>query len=227
MPTEFRSERKYLCSEGQLRILEARLRPLMQPDSHQEREGGYLVRSVYFDDLDNRFLTENLRGLDDRVKYRIRAYEGRDDVIRLEAKHKVHGMTKKEACPLTREECDRLLAGERPAFSRELPKPLRMLWVELQTATVRPRMLVSYTRTAYVLKSGNVRITFDRDIAATPAYGRLFDHPLPLEPVLPPGQHILEVKYDELIPDYLMQVLETGELMQNPFSKYVMSRLPK
>ena len=226
MPSEFRSEKKYICSEAQLRIIEARLRPLMQPDSHRGSDGAYWVRSVYFDDMDNRYLRENLTGLDNRVKYRIRTYGGTDEVIRLEAKHKIHGMTKKESCALTREEAEKLLSGGACAFSRELPQPLRMLAVELNTTLLRPRVLVSYQRTAYVYRTGNVRITFDRNVASTPKVRTLFDERLPLEPVLPPGRHILEVKFDELIPDPLLQVMEIGELMQTPFSKYVMSRMP-
>ena len=47
-----------------------------------------------------------------------------------------------------------------------------------------------------------------------------------MTPSLPPHTHVLEVKYDEFLPDYLVQVMDLGDLMQAPFSKYVYSRIP-
>ena len=47
----------------------------------------------------------------------------------------------------------------------------------------------------------------------------------PLTPVLCAGQHVLEVKFDELLPDQVAQVLELGSLQQTAFSKYYLSRL--
>ena len=35
---------------------------------------------------------------------------------------------------------------------------------------------------------------------------------------------MLEVKYDEFIPDFLLQLLELGELQQSAYSKYQMCR---
>ena len=34
------------------------------------------------------------------------------------------------------------------------------------------------------------------------------------------GKHILEVKYDEVLPASIAQALETGRLQQTPYSKY-------
>ena len=48
---------------------------------------------------------------------------------------------------------------------------------------------------------------------------------MPLTPILPAGQHVLEVKFDEFLPDYVAQALELGQLRQTAFSKYYLSRL--
>lgn len=221
---EYRHELKYLVSDAQLAILRARLTPLMQLDSHQPDPRGYIIRSLYFDDVDNRFLQENMYGLDDRVKFRIRIYERSDATIHLETKFKFRGLTKKDMCSISRKDCDALIAGEAPAFSPELPKPLRRLYLEMSTTLLKPRIIVEYQRVAFVEKIGNVRVTFDRNIASSTKVTRFFDADLPLMPLLPPGQHILEVKYDELIPDYLVQTMDLGDLSQNTFSKYVMCR---
>ena len=43
--------------------------------------------------------------------------------------------------------------------------------------------------------------------------------------MLPAGMHILEVKYDELLPDYIAQALDTGRMQQTAFSKYYLGRM--
>ena len=41
---------------------------------------------------------------------------------------------------------------------------------------------------------------------------------------MPTGKHILEVKYDELLPDFLYQLMSLGSLQQTAFSKYYLCR---
>lgn len=221
---EYRHEMKYLVSDAQLALLRARLSPLIRLDSHQSDPNGYLIRSLYFDDIDNRYLQENMYGLDDRVKFRIRIYGHQDQPIHLETKFKFRGMTRKEMCSLTRAQADALIAGEVPAFSKAMPKTLRFLYLEMASSLLKPRIIVEYQRVAFVENVGNVRITFDRNIGYSTKVSRFFDDDLPLTPLLPAHQHILEVKYDELIPDYLVQAADLGDLAQCTFSKYVMCR---
>lgn len=221
---DYRQEMKYLCSEAQLTILRSRLSRLMRPDEHQRAGEGYFIRSLYFDDIDDRFLNENLRGMDDRVKFRIRIYDRSDSVIHLETKYKLRSLAKKEHCDLTRAECESLMAGKCPSFSKEMPKPLKYLYTEMQSTLLRPVVIVEYRREALVERLGNVRVTFDRNIASCLDAKRFLELSPPMTPLLPPGQHILEVKYDEFIPDYLVQAMDLGDLEQTTFSKYAMCR---
>ena len=95
----------------------------------------------------------------------------------------------------------------------------------MRTAGLAPKVIVEYERTAFVGRVGNVRVTFDRNIAASNAVSAFLQPRAPLTPVLPAGQHVLEVKFDELLPDPVAQVLELGSLQQTAFSKYYLSRL--
>jgi len=226
LKTDYRHEYKYLVSEADLTLLRARILPLMRRDVHQLRSDGYRVRSVYFDDIDDRFLRENLEGLDSRIKYRIRAYDLDERYICLETKYKRNNLSKKEQCVVSRGVCDDLLSGRFPSPSGGQPKPLRRLCLEAAASALRPAAVVEYFREAFVLRAGNVRVTFDRNIASSAHIGRFFDAGCPMTPALPANTHILEVKYDELIPDYLVQAMDLGDLMQTPFSKYVYGRLP-
>ena len=76
----------------------------------------------------------------------------------------------------------------------------------------------------FVYDFGNVRITFDRNIGSTSELDSFFDENLMLRPVLPSGKHILEVKYDELLPDFLYNVMNLGSLQRTAFSKYYLCR---
>ena len=97
----YRHELKYRISYGEKAVLELRLAPLLQRDAHAG-PGGYLIRSLYFDDCWNSAYAEKDAGILARKKYRIRIYNGSDAVIRLERKKKVGSWICKEEAALTR-----------------------------------------------------------------------------------------------------------------------------
>lgn len=221
---DYRNEWKYQVSGADLAVIAARLTPLLRPDGHH-RPGGYAIRSLYFDDFANSCLWENEAGVDDRRKYRLRIYNGDASLIKLEIKEKLHGMTHKVSCTITPEQCTAILRGTPPPLGPDSPAPMNLLAAAMRTRGLAPKVIVEYERTAYVSRLGNVRITFDRNISASAAVGRFLDPRVPLTPLLPAGWHVLEVKYDELLPDPVAQVLELGRLQRTAFSKYYLSRL--
>lgn len=119
---EYRVEEKYVCTEGELLILTGRLSPLMQEDAHHGEERRYQIRSLYFDDYENSCFAETMDGVNDRKKFRIRIYGGCADKISLEVKYKLNGMTKKDSCMLTEEQCRAIMAGKIPAYKKMHPK---------------------------------------------------------------------------------------------------------
>ena len=116
------------------------------------------------------------------------------------------------------------------AIRRTLPESaadsslLRKFIAQQATTGLRPKVIVAYDRTPFVYSFGNVRITFDRNIGSTTDIGAFFAPHLPLRPILPTGKHVLEVKYDELLPDFLYEVMNLGSLRQTAFSKYYLCR---
>lgn len=221
---QYRVENKYLVSDTDLALLRARLLPLMQLDSHQNGDN-YEIRSVYFDNCRDLCLQQNDAGVDDRQKYRVRTYGAENTPIHLEIKEKHSGYTRKMSCDLLREEFEKLLhRGRRLHFSDR--KTLNQLLLRMRCSDMQPKVLIFYERTAFIYPSGHVRITFDRNIMASKNCEALFDKKIPgLIPVLPVGMQVLEVKYDELLPDVIAQQLEIGRLRQTAFSKYYLGRL--
>ena len=103
---------------------------------------------------------------------------------------------------------------------------LNALRVRMQTHLLRPKAVIEYERTAFVHPTGNVRVTFDRQIAASACTQCFLDSGVPhLVPLLGGGMQVLEVKYDELLPDFIAQALELGTLEPCAFSKYYLGRL--
>lgn len=219
----YRNELKYVCPEGELQIILARIRPICRPDPHVTAKGTYSIRSIYFDDDQDRCLFENENGTDPREKFRIRIYNASDHRITLECKRKERSMTNKVSCPLTKEQCMMILEGTmtESAADSELLRKLCLLHAQ---DNMRPKVIVAYERTPFVYAPGNVRITFDRNIGSTTNLSGFFAPYLPLRPVLPTGRHILEVKYDEFLPDFLYEAMNLGSLNQTAFSKYYLCR---
>ena len=211
-------------TDAELLLLGSRLRTVMSQDIHQEGDC-YEIRSLYFDDAWDRCLDENEAGVDRREKYRIRMYDPHSDVIHLEIKEKNRGLTKKRACDLSRKECLEIMEGQLP-LKIDGRAPLNALQLQMRCSRMEPKVIIAYERTAFVHVAGNVRITFDRNIMASRCCDEfLEDRVSGMTPVLPAGMHVLEVKYDEFLPDTIAQQLEIGKLRKTAFSKYYLGRL--
>lgn len=220
---EYREELKYMVPQHELDIIHARLSVLMPMDENQEGES-YRIRSLYFDDYMDSALYENDAGTDNRYKIRIRVYEDPLQTMNLEIKYKHRGKTRKEACPLTPEQFHDITNGRLP-FDPDYPKPLMLTYLKMQMNLLKPKIIVEYERTAFTYFAGNVRITFDRNVSYSERIEDFFEDRLDLVPLLRKNMHILEVKYDEFLPDPIAQLLETGTMAKTAFSKYYLSRL--
>lgn len=225
MATEFRHEYKYLCDPHMLAVERARLFSLLKPDPHTGKDGKYLIRSVYFDDMWNSSFYENENGEDMRAKYRLRIYNCSDDYICLERKAKLRGMTHKDAARVDRGTADKLISGVIPAPLQEHSPMLRRMLADMKLRLLRPAVIVQYVRTPFILEAGNVRVTLDEQISSSQSVKRFFDPDIPQRQVLPDGNGILEVKWDNFLPDWLGRSLELEGLHWTTFSKYYYCRI--
>lgn len=221
---EYRVEQKYLVSEGQLLFLQKQLENYMPYDKYHPDGEPYTIRSAYFDDLFDSFLQENEDGTDNREKFRIRIYNGDFSEIHLECKSKLNGFTKKKKENLTLEECMCYINKEPYVLKLEDGFLKKRVYALNQLSRFQPVQIVEYERVAFVEKVGNVRVTLDRNICGTNRVEQFMDSEIQAVPALPAGMHILEVKYDELLPDQIRNVLRTISLKRTSFSKYYYTR---
>lgn len=220
---KYRHELKYRCSISQIELIRQRIEKLIPLDKHA-KNGQYCIRSMYFDNYANRCYFENESGTDPREKFRIRIYNASDNRISLECKRKERGKTHKSSCLLTKEQCYNLI-NNGTINDIELQNPLLIkFYCLIKTQLFKPAIIVEYDREPYVYKNGNVRITFDKNIRSSVEFDKFFDQNIATREILEKGQHLMEVKYDEYIPDFIKECLEISELRRTTFSKYYLCR---
>lgn len=224
-PKRYRHEYKYMIDARQEGLLQSKVQGAMLRDPHVREDGSYLIRSVYFDDIHDTCLAENQSGSDPRSKFRIRYYNSDTGRISLEKKSKTRSMCLKESCMLTVEECEALLRGDVPAVTEDMPEEKKKLLTEVRLRGLIPKVIVTYERVPFIYSGGNVRVTFDRKITSSQELNRFLSGDYAERPILSCGNSILEVKWDEILPRHLKDVLRLEGLHWIAFSKYFMCRI--
>lgn len=220
---EYRHEWKHEISLCDMIVLRQRLRAVARPDPHAAN-GSYGVRSLYFDTPADTALREKLDGVNRREKFRIRCYNGDLSLIHLEKKSKLNGLGSKESAVLTEAETRDILEGRldwMPTADRPL---VRELYSKMHSQLLRPKTIVDYTREPFIYRPGNVRVTIDHSIR-TGLRGTDFLDPECL--TVPAGESpvILEVKWDEFLPDIIRDAVQLGSRRTAAFSKYALCRI--
>lgn len=219
-----RHEIKYYINYDVYYTLRSRLFHIAGPDPHMTSEEGYLISSLYFDDMYHSAMEQKVAGYRFRKKFRIRCYERQPGPIHLECKAKFNEYISKIAAPLNREEYDQILNGDSDFLLSRPEKVCRELSCYGRTKRLKPTVVVEYLREAYVYGPGNVRITFDKDISASVGTLDMFDDTFCVSKVLPEDVMVLEVKFDEYIPEHILGLLRTAMTQQCAVSKYVLCR---
>lgn len=218
----FRHEYKFQINTWDYYEIRARLRVLTKPDCHA-KDGEYVIRSLYFDNADDKALREKVNGVNHREKFRIRYYNDDLSFLRLEKKSKVNGLCHKVSAPLTAEECRHIIDGDY-SFLRKKADPLLLeFYAKLTFQQLRPRAVIIYDREPYVHPAGNVRVTFDRHLRTGLSPSTFLAAGAP---VASRGSGIiLEVKYDEFLPEMIKDAVGAGSRQAAAFSKYAYGRL--
>lgn len=220
---KLRNEWKHEISFCDLLCLRQRLAAIAVPDEHGAN-GRYCIRSLYFDSLEDKALREKLDGVGRREKFRLRYYGGDSEHIQLEKKVKFSGPGAKLSAPITPDEVNALLAGDTEWMSGSPHALIRELRNKMLHEGLRPRSIVDYTREAFTFAPGNVRITLDYNIRIAPRCTDFLDPSCPS--LSPPGNAIiLEVKWDEFLPDIIRDAVQLPGRRSAPFSKYAASRI--
>ncbi len=221
---KFRHENKYLITAGQMELLRNRIEGICDLDRYSKANGDYNIRSLYFDDYNSNSYNDNEIGVDHRSKYRIRIYNHSTETIVLERKIKENGMISKDRAVISLDFLEAILEDRvmELDFCDENPLINRFLY-EYHTKYLRPRLIVEYDREAYIMELEDIRITFDKNIAFSGDTSSFLEEDLFLQPITLSGKELLEVKYTEVLPDFVYESLNLGKMQQITFSKYYLS----
>lgn len=220
---KFRNEWKHEITLSDMITLRARLRTVAKPEEHGIN-GTYSIRSLYFDDLFDTALREKIDGVNIREKFRIRYYGDDLSFIRLEKKSKINGLCNKIQAQITADETQRILSGDTEWMRSDARVLVRELYLKMKDKGLRPKTIVDYTRDAFVFPAGNVRVTMDYNIRTGM---QSVDFLNPASITVPAGNSpiILEVKWDEYLPDVIRDAVQLEGRHTAAFSKYAACRI--
>lgn len=204
-------------------ILRQRLRVVMRPDGYAV-QGKYRIRSLYFDTPTDQALLEKKDGVNHREKFRIRYYNGDTTLIRLEKKSKWNSLCGKVSVPMTAQQGKAIVDGSIDWMMDSGEPLLQELYHKMQWQGLRPKTIVDYTREPFVFAPGNVRVTLDYDIR-TGLSCTDFLNPGCITIPAADAPAILEVKWDDFLPDIIRDAVQLPGRRAAAFSKYEQCRI--
>lgn len=218
-----RTEKKYPVSGAVYYGLHRRLMGVLKLDGHCVSDGGYLVRSLYFDSFFNKDYYEKKDGVECRGKIRLRTYGG-EGPVKLEWKQKRGSQQRKRSLILEKEDAMELTEG-RLRCLMNYDSPLAMeIYAYMVSQAYNPRCVVQYRRAAFVAAMNDTRVTLDSELRAHEGSFDLFSPDPPLYPVGPIGGATLEIKYNQFLPSYVKETVSAFQLTEQACSKYCAAR---
>ncbi|MGM0378932.1 MAG: VTC domain-containing protein [Bacillota bacterium] len=210
-----RFEYKYLIDDHIYNLLKNELSIVLDSDKNHINNEGYVVYSHYLDDINNKDYYNSLIGFKKRKKFRVRYYNDNFDYIKLEKKIKIDDKVKKENIKINKKEYKSILNQNYNFIKNEKAKS------ELNSRDYKAKLLIKYDRLAYTLPFNDIRITLDSNLRYKNNYlnkNKIFRN------VDKEYKRILEVKFNNFLPNHVKMILEKYNLNRLSISKYVISR---
>jgi hypothetical protein len=230
-----RLELKYLIDEIAATRIRRDLSPYCEIDPHSQRVAsgastqiGYRISSLYLDTPSLAFHRAKERGDAERVKLRVRTYEGSGHAT-LEIKRRHADVIRKTRAQVARGELREAAAGSCPAADPESQRILREFGRVAASSGAAPTLTVRYRREAWIsVVDPYARVTMDRGIRArrTPSWDldpderdwSAFDAHWRTDHRTDPV--VLEIKCQTLVPGWIEELICRNELGRTSFSKY-------
>lgn len=221
---KLRFEHKYLIEYDTYLKIKNRLSKVLRLDENSIGGNGYHIRSLYFDDIYDSALYDKSAGLSDRKKYRIRIYNYSEEVIKLEIKRKYQDYTNKISTTINKEDYTKIYNGDVSDLLERRNVVLNNYYLQVRNNILKPKVIVDYYREAYVLPYNQIRITFDRNLSAASPQYNIFTNDVYSKRLGDEYSRILEVKYNNFLPDFVKKVFEPFPMTRLSVSKYVLCR---
>ena len=218
-----RQEKKFLISLDEFYRLSNRFSQILKLDEHSSGEG-YMIRSLYFDSLDDKDYQEKEDGIEIRKKIRLRNYGADNDFAMLEMKQKQGAMQKKRSLKLSREDAKQMIKGQYSVLLKYEDPFAAECFALMNMLCYRPKTVVTYQRKAFVAKENKIRITFDHNIRGTESNFDIFSEDILENKILDSDLVVLEVKYNGFLLSYIKDMLKECDKSETSVSKYCLGR---
>lgn len=195
----------------------------LNSDKHNV-EGGYVVRSLYFDSIDNIDFHDKLDGEKNRKKIRIRVYSPYDKVAKLEVKYKFNVNQRKESLSITREDAIEIISCNYSVLLKYNDALAHKVYVMMTTYLYKPVVTIEYKREAFFHNEYGIRSTLDTNITSSETDFNIFSDNMVLLPVFDITKPVLEVKYDKYLYSWFKDLLSIKQCTVSSISKYCHSR---
>ncbi len=221
----YRTENKYFLTHEKSLMLQKKLEQILSKDEYCPNTNGYMVRSLYFDSINQYDLITKIEGAQIRRKIRIRIYDPNDQWCKLEMKQKDGDVQHKISLRITREDAQKLINGEYNVLRQYFDSSSNAVTIYsiMVMGCYKPVTLIEYNRIAYTHFINNTRITFDRNVRSSESCFDIFS-PEPLYSCQYDERVILEVKYNDKLLGYVSKTLQACDLNRLAISKYCMGR---
>lgn len=221
---KYRNELKFKISKSAAEVLKQKLSLILNKDKFAYyKDGSYLIRSLYFDNRESSSYYEKLDGVLYRKKYRIRIYNNDDKFIRLEKKLKHNTYTAKEQMLISKDIYSKILNGRINEINNAEGLLLEFI-TDYKTKGLTPSIIVSYHRVAFTYPVSEVRITFDSNIQSGLYNYDIFNNDMPNYNVDEEGKIVLEVKFNEILPLHIANILNDIPSCREAVSKFAICR---
>lgn len=220
----FRSENKYLITKSDALSMQKKFDKLLTRDQNSLQES-YMVRSLYFDSINNIDYMTKLAGTEVRKKIRIRTYLADTTHCKLELKKKKGDLQRKISIWITREEAEELCRcnyGVLAKYFDAVPDAV-YIYSLMVRGCYRPVVLIEYERIAYTFPLYNTRLTIDMNIRSNESCFDLFGKN-PVYQMLLMDRFVLEVKYNKKLVKFISDILKKYNLTKISISKYCLGR---
>ena len=216
----FRHEQKYVIPYYEMLNLRKKFNDLLRID---RSPNGYMVRSLYFDSVNDEDYYDKLGGESNRKKIRLRIYDTKKDYVKLEikAKHDVHQL--KESIVIDKKTAKELINGNYRVLLDMNSETALKIYTIMTKGYYRPKVIIEYDRIAY-LTNTTTRITFDFNIKRSYDFDNFFSNKINYLGVTDGKDIILEVKFDRFLEPYITTILNGKVSRYQSVSKYIMCR---
>ncbi len=215
-----RQEIKYLINYKDYFLIKKFLYNFFKRDSNS-LDKPYNVKSLYFDNFQINSFYEKISGEYFRFKLRARYYNQNFNSINIELKKKENMTSKKSVYRIQKEDLNEMIKGKfinyrtKTQINNEIKNHILLY-------NLKPAMLISYNREAFIDEFSDTRITFDTDLKSSNQTKKFLcndiDHYVPL---LNNNEVILELKFSNELPIHIKSFFEKFNLNRMALSKYV------